>query len=179
MADTKISDLTAASALTGTEEFPCSDGTATTKAATAAQIKTYFRSPLILPIHGDASANVTMTNQANSEQFLGNSNRNIFHIDLTGYTEARLCARVVTGSASANTPRIYAEYHTAYSTTAGDYSDIGTSAVSVSLTTAGYVSTSWVALASGAKADVYVTVFQNGGDGAADPAVGPVSLQFR
>lgn len=41
MADTKISDLTAASALTGTEEFPCSDGTATTKAATAAQIKTW------------------------------------------------------------------------------------------------------------------------------------------
>lgn len=40
MADTKISDLTAASALTGTEEFPCSDGTATTKAATGAQIKT-------------------------------------------------------------------------------------------------------------------------------------------
>lgn len=41
MADTKISDLTAASALTGTEEFPCADGTATTKAATAAQVRTY------------------------------------------------------------------------------------------------------------------------------------------
>lgn len=41
MADTKISDLTAASALTGTEEFPLSDGTATTKAATANQIKTF------------------------------------------------------------------------------------------------------------------------------------------
>lgn len=41
MADTKISDLTAASALTGTEEIPLSDGTATTKAATAAQIKDF------------------------------------------------------------------------------------------------------------------------------------------
>jgi hypothetical protein len=41
MADTKISALTAASALTGTEEFPCSDGTATTKAATAQQIKDF------------------------------------------------------------------------------------------------------------------------------------------
>ena len=41
MADTKISDLTAASALTGTEEIPLSDGTATTKAATATQIKTF------------------------------------------------------------------------------------------------------------------------------------------
>lgn len=41
MADTKISDLAAASALTGTEEFPLSDGTATTKAATAQQIKDF------------------------------------------------------------------------------------------------------------------------------------------
>ncbi len=41
MADTKISDLTAASALTGPEEFPCSDGTTTTKAATATQLKTF------------------------------------------------------------------------------------------------------------------------------------------
>ncbi len=41
MADTKISDLTAASALTGTEEFPLSDGTAVTKAATAQQIKDF------------------------------------------------------------------------------------------------------------------------------------------
>jgi hypothetical protein len=41
MPDTKISDLTAASALTGTEEIPLSDGTSTTKAATAAQFKTY------------------------------------------------------------------------------------------------------------------------------------------
>jgi hypothetical protein len=41
MADTKISDLTAASALTGTEEVPLSDGTATTKAATVNQIATY------------------------------------------------------------------------------------------------------------------------------------------
>lgn len=41
MADTKISDLTAASTLTGTEEFPLSDGTTTTKAATAQQIKDF------------------------------------------------------------------------------------------------------------------------------------------
>lgn len=41
MADTTISNLTAASALAGTEEIPLSDGTGTTKAATAAQVKTY------------------------------------------------------------------------------------------------------------------------------------------
>lgn len=46
MADTKISDLTAASALTGTEEIPLSDGTATTKAATASQVRDYVQANL-------------------------------------------------------------------------------------------------------------------------------------
>lgn len=41
MADTKISALTAASTLTGTEAFPCSDGTATTKAATSQQMSDF------------------------------------------------------------------------------------------------------------------------------------------
>lgn len=56
MADTKISDLTAASALAGTEEFPCSDGTATTKAATADQIKTFVNTAPVFAA-GSASAN--------------------------------------------------------------------------------------------------------------------------
>lgn len=43
MADTKISDLTAGGALVGTEEFPGSDGTATTKAWTPDQWITYFQ----------------------------------------------------------------------------------------------------------------------------------------
>jgi hypothetical protein len=56
VADTKISDLTAASALTGTEEIPLSDGSATTKAATATQIKTWCN---LAPVFdaGSASAN--------------------------------------------------------------------------------------------------------------------------
>jgi hypothetical protein len=56
VADTKISDLTAASALAGTEEFPCSDGTATTKAATATQIKTWATTAPVFAA-GTASAN--------------------------------------------------------------------------------------------------------------------------
>lgn len=43
MADTKISLLTAGSALVGTEEFPGSDGTVTTKAWTPNQWITYFQ----------------------------------------------------------------------------------------------------------------------------------------
>lgn len=135
---------------------------------------------LRVPFHTAADSNVTLTNQANAEQFLGNSNRNITMADLSGFTEYRLLARVVTGSASANSPRLYAEYHTSFTTTVGTYSTLGTSVVSVSLTTAGHVATAWTALAAGAIADgIFLTVLQNGGDAAADPAVAQVVLEFR
>lgn len=55
MADTTISNLTAASALAGTEEIPLSDGTGTTKAATAAQVKTYVNTAPVFAA-GSASA---------------------------------------------------------------------------------------------------------------------------
>lgn len=55
MADTKISSLTAASTLTGTEEIPLSDGTATTKAATASQIKTYVNSEVVFAAGNSSS----------------------------------------------------------------------------------------------------------------------------
>ena len=55
MADTAISALTAASALTGTEEIPLSDGTATTKACTATQIKTFVNTANVFAA-GSASA---------------------------------------------------------------------------------------------------------------------------
>lgn len=58
MADTAISNLTAASTLTGTEKFPCSDGTATTKQATANQIKTWANNAPVFAA-GSASANST------------------------------------------------------------------------------------------------------------------------
>jgi hypothetical protein len=132
-----------------------------------------------LEFHSDAGANATLTNQANSEQFLANSNRNIMLADLTNYTQVRLLSRVVTGSASANTPRVYVEYSTSFTTTVGSYATIGSSAVENSLTTAGYVDSGWINLATGAKAEVYVTILQNGGDAAADPALGPTIVRFR
>lgn len=134
---------------------------------------------LILNFHADAGANLTLTNQANSEQFLGNSNRNITKIDLTDMTECRLICRVVTGSASVNTPRAYLQYHTSFTTTAATHSPIGTSEVLCSLTSAGLIDSGWIPLVAGAKADVFVTVLQHGGDAAADPALGMVVAHFR
>ena len=135
---------------------------------------------LLWPLHADGSANLTLTNQANSEQFLGNSNRNIVKLDLTNYADVRLRIRVAVGSASVNNPRVYLEYRaTTFSTTIGDYLAIGASAVNVSLTTAGWVETAWIALVAGAKADVWIALLQNGGDAAADPALGCAYVEFR
>lgn len=137
---------------------------------------------LTLPIHADATANITLTNQVSTDQFLGNSNRNIYRVDLTGYSEVRLTARVITGSASANSPRIVLRYRTAFSTTIGNWTstqDIGSSEVSCSMTTAGVIMSSWISLVSGAKADVYLSVIQTGGDATADPVLGPIYACFR
>jgi hypothetical protein len=66
MADTKISDLTAASTLTGIEEIPCSDGTATTKAATVQQIAdfTFTDGDYVAFVVLDAAYTLTSTTSA-------------------------------------------------------------------------------------------------------------------
>jgi hypothetical protein len=53
MADTSIANLTAASTLTGTEEIPLSDGSGTTKACTAQQIKDFVE---VAPVFAAGSA---------------------------------------------------------------------------------------------------------------------------
>jgi len=129
--------------------------------------------------YGDTGANLTLTNQPNAENFLAAVSRAVTLIDLTTYTQVRLVARVQTGSASANSPRLRLRYHTAFSTTVTDYSDIGTSEVATSLVSTGVIASSWINITALAKADVYVTVTQLGGDGAADPVIGFINAYFR
>lgn len=129
--------------------------------------------------YGDTATNLQLTNQANAEAFLSAVARDITLIDLTTYSQVRLVTRVLTGSASANSPRLRLRYKTTFSTTVGDYIDIGTSEVSTSLTSTGVISSGWVDITALAKADVYVTVTQIGGDGAADPVIGFINAYFR
>lgn len=137
--------------------------------------------PIILrvPIYTDPSAPMVLTNHPNSEQFLENHTRCITKADLSSYTQVRLLARVIPASGSPNSPRVYLEYSTTFSLTEGDYSDIGTSAVSCSLSSAGMIDSGWVDLVSGAKADVFLAVLQNGGNGVADPGIGNLTAEFR
>jgi hypothetical protein len=134
---------------------------------------------LTIPFHADATASITLTNQANSEGFLASNNRNIQRFDLTGFTQAKLVSRVVTASASVNSPRLELQYATSFTVTVGSYLDIAASPLSLSLSAAGVIDTGWVNLVAGAKANVYLTVTQNGGDGVADPALGPVTAYFK
>lgn len=133
-----------------------------------------------LPFHAEGDGGVTLTSQSSTTQFFSNNNRNITRGDLTLYTQARLVARVQTGSASANSPRLILRYRSgAFSTTVGDYSDIGTSEVACSLTSTGVIDSGWIDLASGAKADVLITMVQTGGNGSASPVLGTVIAYFR
>lgn len=125
------------------------------------------------------TASASLGAHPSTTQWLCNNNRNIIQADLTHYTQCRVMARVTTGSASANTPRIRVRYHTSFSTTLTDFIDIGSSEVSASVTSTGMITSSWINLASGAKADVFITIDQLGGDSSATPAIGQLQVYFR
>lgn len=100
--------------------------------------------------------------------------------DLTGYTQVRFT--IIMGSVGGNTgsKAILRYKRTSFSSTATDYSDIGTSEVSVSIATSGVVvTTGWVALAAGAKADVWIAVLGSGGDGAIDPTFRLIKAEYQ
>ena len=134
---------------------------------------------LRLPFHADASANVTLTNQAVAETFFANNTRNIIKAELADRTEVRLLSRVMTPSTSVNNPRLLVEWATAFTTTLTSFANIGTSPVQVSLAAAGFLDSGWGPLAPAAKGTGYVTVLQIGGNAADDPAVGPTYVDFR
>lgn len=129
-----------------------------------------------LLFHSRGDAALILTNQANAEQGLANSSRNESYFDSTDFTEVRLVARVTVASASSNSPRLYPQYWDGSSwVTVGT----GTGADAASLSSAVAAKTDWIALPSGAKADVIWRIAMHGGDGVADPAVGSTGLQFR
>lgn len=122
-------------------------------------------------------AGVTLSDVAAADAFLSKSNRNVQKVDLTDFTQVRMTVRVTTG-ATAGT-KLVATYHTAFSTTLTDFVAIGTSAVECALSATGTITSSWIDLAAGAKADVFTTIKQTGGDGATDPVIAFLELQFR
>lgn len=147
---------------------------------TLAQVRTDLGSIMSRAIHTNASASWAATNSPNSEQAFAAATTQYTKVDGTLLRQVRLNARVVTLSASANTPRIYPQY----STDAVNYTTVGAGTVAsgdaISLASTGVgKTTNWIDLPSGAKADIYWRVAENGGDGTADPALSAVYLEFR
>lgn len=125
--------------------------------------------------------NQTLTNQPNTLQILTTANPGLFvnRINLTNFTQVRLQVHVFAASASANSPRVIIMYSTTYTVLPGSYSDIGTSQVSASMSSATVSQSAWIDLVAGAKADVFIAGLTHGGDGVADPIISMVMAEFR
>lgn len=94
-------------------------------------------------------------------------------MDLAPFTEVSLAASIVTTSASVNSPRVYLQYSLDEST----WSTL--TAQTVSLAVFGAKRTAWETIPAAARADVFVRLVSNGGDGVADPVIGSTIANFR
>lgn len=132
-------------------------------------------SPTIHVMYLGPTANAQWTDMPSALAFMYNLSR-AARTDLTGRRMVRLTATVHT--AGHTTAKLILRYRTAYSTTASDYLDM-TTECSVSIAATGGVASAWIALPSGAKGDVYLTVLGSGGNGTADPLFSSVNIELH
>lgn len=111
--------------------------------------------------------------------FLGASHRFATRADLTNFTQVRLVVnKQATAGAAAS--KIILRYRTAFDVTPANWLDIGASEVSVAINNQNTVTvSSWINIATLAKADVFIAPLMSGGDGALDPVIGNVMAQFK
>ena len=124
---------------------------------------------------------ITLTNQPNSLDLLTAASPGLFitRYDLSNFTEVMLQIHVFVASTSGNSPRIILGYSGSYTVTPGSYSDIGTSAVTCSMSSTGIIRSAWIPLAAGAIGDVYISPLSNGGNTTADPQIQGIRAYFR
>lgn len=124
-------------------------------------------------------ADVVWTSMPAAVTFFGGANRHAKKLDLTNYVEARMVLNKM-GVAGAAAAVVRARYSLTFDPTAANWLALGTGAiqVAVNVTNALQVS-SWIPLAAGAKADVFVCLDGSGGSGVLSPAFGAINLQFR
>lgn len=105
--------------------------------------------------------------------------KEIQKVDLTNFTQCRLLVNKQ-GTAGVAGSKLILRYRTAFNQTVANYSDIGTSEVSVAVNVQNaFLDTGWINIVAGAKADVFIAVLGSGGDGALDPAFGPIVAEFK
>lgn len=131
-------------------------------------------------VHANYAGTGVWTNMPLAEAFLFGSASLGVVCDLAGFRLVRLCAWVdVAGVSGAKLIGKYYSGAGAYSSV-GSFSNIGTSEVSCLIDAGrGPAYSAWLPLVHAAKvADQIVTVTGSGGDGATDPRVNAVALEF-
>lgn len=124
------------------------------------------------------------SNMPSAETFFNSQGRWVYPVDLTNATMIRVVATMPNpGALPANGAKIRIKYKTeasGFSTTIGDYSSLAASGqVEVTMSNAmGVYSSSWTAIAAGAKTTVILAVSGVDGDGAADPQFGSISIDY-
>jgi len=134
--------------------------------------------PAITLVCAGAAA-LTWTNMPLAATFFGGANRNSINIDLTNYTQVRFSGiKLATAGAAAS--KLILRYRTTFSITVGDYSDIGSSEVSVACNVQNQLlQTAWIFLVAGAKANISLAIVGSGGDGVLDPQFGNIWAEFK
>jgi hypothetical protein len=126
------------------------------------------------PVSFLAGQALTVTNIAAAATLMTNG---IHLVDLSRFSQVRFHGRVSVAGNSGSKLRV--RYHTAFSTTVGDYVQMGTSEVEIVLTNTGFIDSGWIDLVAGAKANVYISGITIDGDGAADPQIANITAVFR
>ena len=131
-------------------------------------------------IHANAAGAGTFTNMPTADTFLFSSHRHVTLVDVTGMTYVRLKVNKQ-ATAAPSGAKLILRYNSTFSTTASDYSSIGTSEVSVGIdVTNQHLDSGWVELDPSALSfgDIYLAVIGNGGNGTLDPAFGSIGVSF-
>jgi hypothetical protein len=122
-----------------------------------------------------SAAPVTVNNIPSNISFFASSNTYVTKMDLTGKKRARLHGRVSTAGTGSSVLRV--RYALTFTTTASSYLTMGSSEIEISLSATGHFDSGWINLVTGAKADVFIALLTNGGDGAADPVLNQVVFE--
>ena len=116
------------------------------------------------------AGNVTWTNQpAAATELFGNVHRRAKK-DFTDVDKIRLVARVsIASSASAVLQAQYSTDESAWNTLTAN---------TMSISSTGTKATAWEAIPAGARGDVFIRLIGSGADGAADPVLGNIYLEY-
>lgn len=176
----KISAETIASALDGTEYGPVVQAGANRRQLNS-QLLTYILPsvPLFVPLIYDSPAgSITWASMPQALTEFNNATRTRMKADLTGRTQARALVLCVTGNNSVNTPVLGVQYSLDQS--AWNFLDDSAGPV-VSVATGGgiLVVSNYVTLAANAKADVFLRVIGQGGNGSSGTVIVNMALQVK